>query len=341
MAELMKLPEVAIVVCSDCSRRVVSTRKTEPHTVMFVPRRIDSLMSKRTLILSTVSIVVGCVVLHLSSRISSPTFVISGISTNTTTLGLVTASAAMNTDSKLNVSIRMHRILAYGDSLTAGTSGRDLFPYAVYLEQGLQQQRGDTVIVRHRGNPGMTAAEMINNLDGPRRGLRNAIQAVTNPTLSIVIILAGTNDLGFALATAGTVDLAAQQIMDNLLSLHKVCAENGIPRTIAIGIPPSGYQMQNEQARNLASLINHRLECHAEETAKSSSCSEQQEESKPLKMTYMPFPFSYERNGENWNSDTLHFSEKGYQVLGESLVPVVDRILQAIDNEDEDESTRN
>lgn len=211
---------------------------------------------------------------------------------------------------------RLHRILAYGDSLTAGSSGSEVFPYAVYLEQALrvkQPSGAEKVTVRHRGLPGWTVVRMLEDLDGRTTGLRSAIQAVKDPPLSLVILLAGTNDLGHG--------YTAQEITDNLIALHNVCMENGVPRTIAIGIPPSGYQSRNAAAAALAATVNGNLQTFAAQTKPSHT------------VTYMPFPFDFEQNGENWFSDTLHFSKRGYQVLGESLAPVVEQILQNLDEQ--------
>ena len=207
---------------------------------------------------------------------------------------------------------KVHRVLAYGDSLTAGTSGFELYPYAPHLEKTLNQRRQTAapVVVRHRGLPGWTAANMMNDLDGPQTGLRSAIRAVKDPPLSLVIILAGSNDLGFG--------YTAQEITDNLVGLHQVCYQEGIPRTIAIGMPPSGYQSVNADAAALARTVDSNLEsfCLNESRAR-----------------YHPFPFEFEQNGQNWDPDTLHFSPRGYQVLGESLAPIVDEVLQSLDKE--------
>jgi lysophospholipase L1-like esterase len=295
---------------------------------IFLHRIFRSILtSHRATVISTLGIVTVFAFLELRRGRISPLIVLRNSTTVVT---------AMNPPISYQ---RTHRILCYGDSLTAGTSGWDLYPYAPYLEQGLLELR-DSVAVRHRGNPGMQAAEMAANLDGPRRGLRSAIQAVTDPSLSLVIILAGTNDLGYALLAAPNVETAAEEISSHLIALHTVCAELGVPRTLAVGIPPSGYQYVNEAARNLATLINERLQQFASQTeAESSTSAPQQEQqaSKSFPVTYVPFPFAYEPDGDNWHSDTLHFSERGYRVLGESLVPVVHSILAGLDADDNGE----
>jgi lysophospholipase L1-like esterase len=137
----------------------------------------------------------------------------------------------------------------------------------------------------------------------------NAVQ--DDPPLSLVILLAGTNDLAYG--------FTAREITANLLRLHAVCLDSGVvaPRTLAIGIPPSGYQAVHENVAETVATINENLRQHALQNAPN--------------FTYVAFPFPFEQHGENWYSDSLHFSEKGYQVLGESLAPVVEQILQSLE----------
>ena len=257
---------------------------------------------------------------------------------------------------------RPHRVLAYGDSLTAGTSGYSLFPYSVYLEQALHERQkqlkneddaidGDyrNIVVRHRGIPGMKVQEMVDDLDGEQRGLRYAIQTITDPSLSVVIILAGTNDIGYELIyNSNNVEVAAHQIFTNLIALHQMCYDNDVPYTIAIGIPSSGYQHRVVDAANVASKVNEKLQQYAraslteigdtinnandESTETTTSASPSIVAPLPIdkkgrsRMIYMDFPFEYIPGGENWNSDTLHFSQRGYEALGQSLAPLVEQI---------------
>lgn len=132
--------------------------------------------------------------------------------------------------------------------------------------------------------------------------------------VSLVILLAGTNDLG--------VGFDADEIADNLVRLHDTClVANGVPRTIAIGIPPSGYQSAVPAAAALAQAVNDRLRAY---------CKERQQESS----SFVEFPFAYEHRGTHWDGDGLHLSAQGYQVLGESLVPTVQAILQSLEKKD-------
>jgi lysophospholipase L1-like esterase len=208
---------------------------------------------------------------------------------------------------------RQHRVLCYGDSLTAGTTSSDYvpYPYAPHLEAALQHE--DNVVVRHVGLPGWATSSMLDQVDGPA-GLRTAIQAISMPSLSLVVILAGTNDLGYG-DDASSVD----EITDNLLKLHRIAWECGVPRTLAVGIPPSGYQAVDREARQVVNEVNDRL----------------RETSEGCTMAYTPFPFPYEEDGENWDEDGLHFTPIGYQALGESLAPVVRRILLEVEASEE------
>ena len=176
-----------------------------------------------------------------------------------------------------------------------------------------------TVVVRHLGFPGWTSSQLLENQNGSDGGLCNVIQGIQNPTLSMVILLAGTNDLAY--------ETNANTIVESIWGLHQLCHEQGVPHTLAIGIPPSAYQDRiSSDAKALANCVNEKLQqlCHDHAT----------------KSTYMAFPFPYaddqteeEDNGgagDNWSPDGLHLSEQGYRVLGQSLAPVVANILTTI-----------
>ncbi len=202
------------------------------------------------------------------------------------------------------------RILCYGDSLTAGVAppSLELFPYAPYLEKELHESPnfGKTTI-RHRGLSGWTSSQMLDDADGPTTGLRSAIRAVKDPPLSLVIILAGTNDLGYG--------EEADLIAESVVALHKMCFTEGVPHTIAIGVPPSGYQSAYKDAADKAKQINYALKQFCQ--------------SSDSKSVFFPFPFHYAPGDANWSPDTLHFSRQGYKVLGESLAPIVQEIISS------------
>jgi lysophospholipase L1-like esterase len=226
------------------------------------------------------------------------------------------------------------RILAFGDSLTAGTSppNYELYPYAPYLEAALNQrgklvERTVVVVVRHVGFPGWTAVQMVDDANGPR-GLQTTIRRIQDPSLSLVILLAGTNDLGMG--------RNPKDIFQSILQLHHLCSKDvddaiQVPHTLAIGIPPSGYQSMVPEAAAMAQQINQQLNEYATTTTTTSTTTTKSSST----FTYTPFPFDYEPGGENWSKDGLHFSQRGYQVLGESLAPIVEQILLFLGKDDQ------
>ena len=225
---------------------------------------------------------------------------------------VVKATMASNSSaSSSSTLLARHRILCYGDSLTAGTSGMSTYPYGPYLEAMLTN-----VDVKWIGLPGWTADNMFRNRDNEKIGLRATLQRYSqqHPSneyarypVSLVILLAGTNDLGFG--------FDAEEISDNLYKMHETCYESDVPHTIAVAIPPSAYQIMDESAAQLVKAVNENLRAY---------CAKH-----PDRTTFVDFPFGYERGGANWYSDGLHFSERGYQVLGEYLAPTVSHLLKS------------
>ena len=215
---------------------------------------------------------------------------------------LATRDSAATALSKAGVT-SPKRILCYGDSLTAGTAPPDpvCYPYAPHLESCLKE-KGYNVMVRHRGLPGWTSSQMVQDANSGTTGLLTAVRAAM--PIELVVILAGSNDLAY------TTDSSA--IVENIVALHKLCYGENVPHTLAIGIPPSGYQSVNAEAAALTQRVNMELKdyCQSEPRA-----------------TFMPFPFQFASGDEKWASDGLHFSPEGYRVLGVSLVPVVEQIL--------------
>ena len=214
---------------------------------------------------------------------------------------------------------RMIRIFCYGDSLTSGTSPPEFqeYPYAPHLERALrsslmtttsatttrQQEEPPDVLVRHFGLPGWTTAQMVQEIHGAR-GLGTILQQ--QAPIHIVIILAGTNDLGYSLSN--------DDIIRNLMALYDTCWNDPMQQlkrhVIAIGIPPSLFQVQYSDVGARVVALNQEL---------AQWCAQQ-----PERITYVPFPIPFrDRNDDRWSPDGLHFSPKGYQVLGESLAPIV------------------
>jgi len=160
------------------------------------------------------------------------------------------------------------------------------------------------VQVRHLGYPGWTAQQLREEAASDR-GLQTVIRSIQDPPLSVVILLAGTNDLGLLPMPSVKAD--------NIIALHDICHAEEIPHTIAIEIPPSAYLAMQPTASDQAQEMNRLLKEYCENSNG--------------RVTYFEFPFEYKPGNELWSPDGLHFSAAGYRKLGESLAPVVERIL--------------
>ena len=122
-----------------------------------------------------------------------------------------------------------------------------------------------------------------------------------------VIVLAGTNDLAH--------DYSSDEIVESIQGIHQLALEKGCTKTLALGIPPSGWQTQSKDARNLADSVNQKLEAWVANQSAT---------------TYLPFPIeTFDRSSDLWSVDTLHFSEAGYRFLGAALAPTVVEMLGA------------
>jgi lysophospholipase L1-like esterase len=168
---------------------------------------------------------------------------------------------------------------------------------------------------------------MLQAADDPQAGLRSAILAVKNPSLSLVIILAGTNDLAF--------EEDAQVIIDNVIALHKISHLEGIRRTIAIGVPPSAWQASNEKSRTMASKINEALEeyCTSTKAVEGAATSDADVAEVVAVASYFPFPFGWSHGDSNWSPDGLHLSPEGYAELGTQIAPFVSDVLSELQSD--------
>ena len=249
----------------------------------------------------------------------------------------------------LTTSSSPKRIFCYGDSLTAGTSPPldQLFPYGPHLEQelnnlckqppvstssssssSLSSFEPESAVVRWRGLPGWTASAMAEYMDDSTIGLRSALDSIRNPSLSLVIILAGTNDIGSVTSSSSMYTTeCVRLVVDPILRLHNTClghvGDSGKKdvHTLIIGIPGSAWQQMNSQAARLCSDVNGALKQFA------STYSSEEGERKRRRVQYIDFPFSYQRDDNKWCGDGLHLSPEGYKTLGTSLAPCVKEML--------------
>lgn len=206
------------------------------------------------------------------------------------------------------------RILAYGDSLTAGyrSGGERFSPYATALAAALAASAPADLWVC--GLSALSAAELLAGLEAPRisdsaeregPGLCRALE-VLSPDLAL--LMAGTNDLGGG-ATAA-------EILEALQGLHSACHDRGV-RTVALSVPPCAGVLEFRRYRQSWEALNRALGEWA---------SAEEASGRVLFVdTGRLVPFAY--GSELWEEDNLHLSEAGSRCLGEGLAPLVGPFL--------------
>eukprot|EP00747_Dinoflagellata_sp_TGD_P209705 gnl/TRDRNA2_/TRDRNA2_83080_c0_seq1.p1 gnl/TRDRNA2_/TRDRNA2_83080_c0~~gnl/TRDRNA2_/TRDRNA2_83080_c0_seq1.p1 ORF type:complete len:362 (+),score=40.37 gnl/TRDRNA2_/TRDRNA2_83080_c0_seq1:172-1257(+) len=208
-------------------------------------------------------------------------------------------------------SISGKRIGLYGDSLTAG------FPcfeaYGKSLHSSLAEM-GISVDIVGCGFAGRTASHMAEDLDSEtisdergRMGPGIRLFLDEHGPFDLLVILAGTNDIISS-------DLSAEEVLDSLKSLHRVCSEAGID-SVALSIPEGYFTGSDEYPEERAkwSAINAELASWSPFFVNSSSL--------------IPFDDAAREHGL-WEEDGLHPSESGYEQIGIRLAPVIAEHLQ-------------
>ena len=214
--------------------------------------------------------------------------------------------------------LRTLRILCYGDSLTAGysQSGFSFTPYSGFLTSKLlSEKKAENVTLEADafGFSGWTTTQMaqqaektgLQAMGAPPGGYPGLRRALEMKAYDLVIIMAGTNDLGH-----GT---ASKDILANLKFLHSMVVERSMS-LLAVGIPESGFVVSNEDAARRRSEVNMALKGEMESLQNG---------------TYVDCPLKYSRDSPHFDYDGLHFSEEGYKYLGQTLAAHVDEILLA------------
>lgn len=209
------------------------------------------------------------------------------------------------------------RVLAYGDSLTAGYThgGHSFTPWAPLLCKLL----GCTVC-DHTGLSGWRTLQMVEALDSQGEldvvdrqwpGLRHQMRAAPAP-YDVVIIMSGTNDL----ADRST----AASIVASVAKLHEAAHAEGAG-SVVLPIPESniyhhGSQPGSEAAwyASLRDATNRALRQWAEAQP-------------PELVAYVDaaafVPFNPSTRRTLWEPDGLHMSPAGYEAFGTQLAPAV------------------
>jgi lysophospholipase L1-like esterase len=199
------------------------------------------------------------------------------------------------------------RLLAYGDSLTAGyhSNGMAFSPWAPLLRKALSAERCD-----HVGHSGWTTYQMRNVMNATscadmcgRRwpGLRAQLRA--HGPYDAVLIMAGTNDL--------VTDARPEDILRNLEALHSAAHATGA-RTIALSVPQSQAVRSISWLRDKRNAVNRALAAWAAA----------QPNQRVLFLDtglLLPFAAGAEPGSQFWEPDGLHMSAQGYAALAEHL----------------------
>lgn len=200
------------------------------------------------------------------------------------------------------------RILAFGDSLTAGynNNGLNFEPYGASLAEGLMPEVAAEVFVN--GLSGKTAQEMASNLDGSSirdmagrqgQGLRSILQEFQ--PIDLVLIMAGTNDLR---SGSNGATIAA-----NIQALHEACHKKGV-RTVALSTPPNSATLSQDHE-----ILNSKVK---------EMCTEFRECVLSVDTsTLVPYGSS-----GNWDFDGLHYTPSGSQMFGKALAPLIQPFLK-------------
>ena len=232
-------------------------------------------------------------------------------------------------------------IFCYGDSLTFGwvPNEHEQHPYGPFLESELNQLYSSeslhppAAIVQSLGFPGMTASEMYSLRFQEQVG--TCFIANEDPNLSVIIILAGTNDVGRltqeSLSQEETsTNNIAEKILESITNLHKAtldCAKkagNKDLHILSLGIPGSVFQKRSSAASRIVAAVNKGLNDFS---------TRYNVHSLQGKIVYSAFPFSYDGLDSKWSQDGLHLSKTGYEELGKALAPEVKKILDMMNHD--------
>jgi len=205
------------------------------------------------------------------------------------------------------------RILAFGDSLTAGWhgGGRQFAPYGVALAEFLGPHVAADVCVC--GLSGLKASELADQLHSGsisdmvnRTGPGLARLLTEHGPFDLALIMLGTNDI----AEGGT---SPEDILTRVQELHMACHNHGV-RTVVLSVPPNGVAAAAAEPDEayLASWqqLNRVLEEWATGVGAAQGVVQYVDVGRIV-------PFS--KCSGHWEPDGLHFSEAGSWQLGQHL----------------------
>jgi lysophospholipase L1-like esterase len=212
------------------------------------------------------------------------------------------------------------RLLAFGDSLTAGYHhmGHAFAPWAPLLQSLL----GSDVVCDHIGLSGFTTQQMLDTADEQNvtdvvpmswPGYRTQLR---RHRYDVVLILGGTNDL----ADYGHGPMPTQRTVSNLATLHAYAHEAGA-RSVAMTIPESKGAVYFETRSP-----PFRVRLDANEAIRAWAAKQPAHQVHFVDASAL-VPYS----GTNglWEPDGLHLSQRGYEAFGRALAPQIADFVRA------------
>lgn len=218
---------------------------------------------------------------------------------------------------------RRTRILAYGDSLTAGyfCGGHCFEPYGKVLAEELGRQHGP-VDVWVSGHSGLTASQLykdagkeniVDSVDRSGPGLNLVIKR--HGPFDMVLIMLGTNDLARSFGSGTTIG----RILEHIIALHRICHEAGMV-TAVLSVPSNAFLSRDPEYMTAWKRLNGMLEEYAGSEASKDRAS-------LFIDTGGLVPFA--RGNGLFESDGLHFTPRGSRQLGLTMAPLLLPLLRS------------
>lgn len=192
------------------------------------------------------------------------------------------------------------RILAFGDSLTAGWtsfSSGPVSPFAPHLQKALADDHSIQADVTAVGQPGLAASQALHPL-------KRALHA--HPNIDVCLLLLGANDLlGGGLDTKAT-----DATISHLHSLHQTCHSSGA-QTVAVGMLDHPMIASTSGGHTSLAAFNARIRAGAG----ADSFIDAQ-------------PLIAASSTSLWSEDRVHLVASGYAEFGRALATPLATILR-------------
>jgi lysophospholipase L1-like esterase len=213
----------------------------------------------------------------------------------------------MKSNNDNNIDLKSKKlILAFGDSLTKGyyNFGLKYHPYSIKMNKLLEENNYFYKVI-DSGVNGEGTTKMLERIQTFFEG--DDSQDLTDK-FSLVIIYAGTNDLG---------SMSYDKIAENIIKLHKYVIAKGVP-TVLVTLPQNQCDLMydfygdkrhntNEILREAAKNIENLTICDLDSLIKYKSMNKSDRK-------------------KYWD-DHLHYSPEGYDLIGEYLFDSIRKLL--------------